>query len=242
MSIPDIISAVMSPIFGILVDRYGKRGLALPFAAFCIICVHIGLFFTTISPIPLMSLLGLCYALFASVIWPCIPCIVSRHQLGTAYGLITVSLNMALAAFPLLLAQIRQLTDGFIPVGIFFLGLAFAAFILSVVLNILDYRNGAPLQKVYLHAAVATQPLDYLHAPAYESTESSDNDDGEARVLGEGIVAVVPNLHRHRHHHDHLREGHPNEHHGSRGSLSPALGNNASSLDETSSLLVHTNN
>ncbi|KAF9963403.1 hypothetical protein BGZ70_007438, partial [Mortierella alpina] len=106
MSIPDIVSSVGSPVCGYLVDRFGNRARYIPLSAVFIICAH-GLFgFTVISPVVAMVILGLAYSLFASVLWPCIPFLVEDHQLGTAYGLVTIALNISLTFFPMIVASI----------------------------------------------------------------------------------------------------------------------------------------
>ncbi|KAI8601480.1 major facilitator superfamily domain-containing protein [Dissophora ornata] len=147
MSIPDIVSSVGSPLCGYLVDRFGHRARYIPFSAILLIWAHTQLGFTFVTPIAAMFVLGLAYSLFASVLWPCIPFLVKDHQLGTAYGLVTIALNISLTFFPMIVATILHDTDGsYVHVEGLFIGLAAIGMVLSILLNVLDHRQGGCLQ------------------------------------------------------------------------------------------------
>ncbi|KAG0214208.1 hypothetical protein BGX33_002342 [Mortierella sp. NVP41] len=147
MSIPDIVSSVGSPLCGYLVDRFGHRARYIPLSAVLLIWTHAQLGFTFINPVFGMFILGLAYSLFASVLWPCIPFLVKDHQLGTAYGLVTIALNISLTFFPMLVASILDTTKGsYLHVEGLFITLACIGLFLSVLLNILDHRQGGYLQ------------------------------------------------------------------------------------------------
>ncbi|KAF9908469.1 hypothetical protein BX616_000148 [Lobosporangium transversale] len=149
MSIPDLVSSIGSPICGFLVDQFGNRARYIPFSAILLIWAHTQLGFTTITPIIGMFILGLAYSLFASVLWPCIPFLVNDHQLGTAYGLVTIALNISLTIFPMIVASILDVTNGSYPhVEGLFISLAIIALALSIILNILDSRHGGYLQLI----------------------------------------------------------------------------------------------
>ncbi|KAF9922848.1 hypothetical protein FBU30_007014 [Linnemannia zychae] len=149
MSIPDIVSSVGSPLCGYLVDRFGHRARYIPLSAFLLIWTHIQLGFTLITPIIGMVLLGLAYSLFASVLWPCIPFLVDDHQLGTAYGLVTIALNISLTLFPMVVASILDITKGsYNHVLALLITLASFGLLLSILLNIIDHRQGGNLQTI----------------------------------------------------------------------------------------------
>lgn len=99
-SIPDWIAALFSPLCGILVDKYGKRGFLLPVAAGLILITHSLFLWTNLTPYVAMSVMGISYTLFGSVLWPCVPFLVMNHQIATAYGLLTTALNTSLFIFP----------------------------------------------------------------------------------------------------------------------------------------------
>ena len=53
-------------------------------------------------------LLGIGYALYASVMWASIPLVVEAKTLGTAYGLTHAFLNLGLAFAPLIVGTIAD--------------------------------------------------------------------------------------------------------------------------------------
>jgi hypothetical protein len=75
MSVPYLISAMLSPFMGYAVDRFGFRaGLAL-IASFALTIVHIMLGVTRITYWAPLILQGVAYCVFAAALWPSIPCI-----------------------------------------------------------------------------------------------------------------------------------------------------------------------
>ncbi|KAG0014405.1 hypothetical protein BGZ80_010471 [Entomortierella chlamydospora] len=147
MSIPDLVSSIGSPLCGYIVDRFGGRARYIPLSAILLIWAHAQLGFTMVIPVPAMLVLGLAYSLFASVLWPCIPFLVKDHQLGTAYGLVTIALNISLTFFPMLVASILDSTNGsYVHVEGLFVCLAIIGLLFSILLNVLDYRQGGHLQ------------------------------------------------------------------------------------------------
>ncbi|KAF9163302.1 hypothetical protein DFQ26_002728 [Actinomortierella ambigua] len=142
MSLPDVISAVGSPLCGFLVDRFGHRSRYIPLSAILLIWAHVQLGFTNATPIIGMTVIGLAYSLFASVLWPCIPFLVEDEQLGTAYGIVTIALNISLTIFPIAVAWLLQRTNGdYGAVQVLFITLAVLGLFLSILLNVLDERD-----------------------------------------------------------------------------------------------------
>ena len=154
-------SAVLVPICGILVDKYGRRASLLVLCALVIAAVHLVLGLTMIYPVIPLIFLGLSYSMYGVAIWPSIATIVQHeeedyHQrhvlepdlklLGTAYGLSTSALNMALTVFPLIAAQVRVWSDSFMMVEIFFASLALSGAVASAILYMVDARNGGVLE------------------------------------------------------------------------------------------------
>lgn len=118
-----------TPLFGLLVDRIGKRSLFMMFGSMLIIPVYLmmaykvdlvtplGLsgfvelnsnFFDIHSRIPAylivpMSMMGIAFSLIPAIMWPSVAYVVDQAKLGTAYGLMTMIQNMGLFAFNLLI-------------------------------------------------------------------------------------------------------------------------------------------
>eukprot|EP00551_Chaetoceros_affinis_P008642 CAMPEP_0203682220 /NCGR_PEP_ID=MMETSP0090-20130426/45111_1 /ASSEMBLY_ACC=CAM_ASM_001088 /TAXON_ID=426623 /ORGANISM="Chaetoceros affinis, Strain CCMP159" /LENGTH=579 /DNA_ID=CAMNT_0050551047 /DNA_START=56 /DNA_END=1795 /DNA_ORIENTATION=+ len=150
MSIPYILSAILSPFFGHIVDKVGFRALIACLAPVLLIFVHLSLALTDSSPvIPLLGQ-GLAYTFYAAVIWPSVPLTVDEGSTGTAFGAITAVQNFGLALFPLLIAAIFTASgNAYIPnVEFFFVGCAIVGTFLGFFLNVCDRRNGYILNKV----------------------------------------------------------------------------------------------
>ena len=112
-----LIAALVTPFFGILFDRVGKRSIGLLIALGLLI---FGLLMITFFPshinaplilVPLVCL-GVFYPTFAAAFWPCIPRVVEKKTLGTAYGLLMSFQNMGIAVTPLIFAAIQNTTFG----------------------------------------------------------------------------------------------------------------------------------
>jgi MFS family permease len=99
---------VATPLFGLLVDRVGRRALfmmvgsALLVPAFVLLVPGMGLAPSLYVPI---ALLGVAFSLVPAVMWPSVTYVVEQNRLGTAYALMTLvqqvgvmAMNWALGA------------------------------------------------------------------------------------------------------------------------------------------------
>ena len=76
MALPFLISSLLIPIIGLLVDKKGRRVTALIVSAFIGILTYV--MFITVDPIfPLISL-GLSDSIFCAVIWPSFSMIIPK--------------------------------------------------------------------------------------------------------------------------------------------------------------------
>lgn len=147
MGIPYIISAVISPILGGLVDKIGGRARLAFTSSVVLVGVHVSLalagmnFSIDYSYAPLIFQ-GLAYSIFAAALWPSVPYLVKRHQVGTAYGVMTALQNGGLALFPVLVAAINNYFDSWIEVEFTFATLAGLGAVSGLILNFIDSRNG----------------------------------------------------------------------------------------------------
>ena len=74
MSVPYVISALLAPFLGLLVDRVGFRaGLAL-LAPLVLTIVHVLLAWSSMSVWFPLILQGIAYSVFAAALWPSVPC------------------------------------------------------------------------------------------------------------------------------------------------------------------------
>ncbi|KAJ8328300.1 hypothetical protein QVD99_000811 [Batrachochytrium dendrobatidis] len=161
MSIPDSMSAILVPILGYFVDRYGGRVMMLMSCAVVIVGVHLTLGLSMINPIYPMVFLGCSYSLYGVAIWPSVATVIQHEEcklkdqnpdaepprlLGAAFGLSTSALNAALTLVPLIAAQIRVQGGSYLPVEIFFASLAAIGVIFCLVLYVVDSKNDRVLQ------------------------------------------------------------------------------------------------
>jgi MFS family permease len=128
-SLLTLAAMIFTPLFGLLVDRIGKRSLFMMFGSLLIIPVYLmmaykidlaaplGLsgavtidstFFDIHSSIPAylmipMSMMGIAFSLIPAIMWPSVAYVVDQSKLGTAYGLMTMIQNVGLFGFNLLI-------------------------------------------------------------------------------------------------------------------------------------------
>jgi MFS family permease len=91
-----------TPVFGLFVDKLGKRALLMMFGSTLLIPVYLMMAYTNISLYVPMAMMGVAFSLIPAVMWPSVAYIVDQSKLGTAYGLMTMIQNIGLAGFNLL--------------------------------------------------------------------------------------------------------------------------------------------
>ncbi|MCU0453694.1 MAG: MFS transporter [Bacteroidetes bacterium] len=118
---------VATPLFGLLVDRTGRRstfmlfGSALILPLFLIVtyappgmdvAFWLPSFGDIVLPLTLlvvMSLLGIAFSLIPAIMWPAVAYIVEERRLGSAYSLMTLCQNVGMAAVPWLIGVLNDL-------------------------------------------------------------------------------------------------------------------------------------
>ena len=91
-----------TPVFGLFVDRLGRRALLMMFGSSLLIPVYLMMAYTKISLYVPMAMMGVAFSLIPAVMWPSVAYIVEQSKLGTAYGLMTMIQNIGLAGLNLL--------------------------------------------------------------------------------------------------------------------------------------------
>ncbi|HXY15876.1 MAG TPA: MFS transporter [Terriglobales bacterium] len=91
-----------TPLFGLFVDKVGKRALLMMLGSTLLIPVYLMMAYTHISLYVPMAMMGIAFSLIPAVMWPSVAYIVDQSKLGTAYGLMTMIQNIGLAGFNLL--------------------------------------------------------------------------------------------------------------------------------------------
>jgi MFS family permease len=98
-----LIAMVATPLFGLMVDRIGKRALFMMFGSLLLTPVYLIMAYTHLSLFIPMVMMGIAFSLIPGVMWPSVAYIVEQSKLGTALGLMTLIQNVGLAGFNFLI-------------------------------------------------------------------------------------------------------------------------------------------
>lgn len=81
---------IATPLFGLLVDKVGKRALFMMFGSLLLMPVYLMIAYSPISLYVPVSMMGIAFSLIPAVMWPSVAYIVDQSRLGTAYALMTL--------------------------------------------------------------------------------------------------------------------------------------------------------
>ncbi len=81
---------IATPLFGLLVDRVGKRAWFMMFGSLLLMPVYLMMAYSNISLYVPVALMGIAFSLIPAVMWPSVAYIVDESRLGTAYALMTL--------------------------------------------------------------------------------------------------------------------------------------------------------
>ncbi|XP_067006714.2 lysosomal dipeptide transporter MFSD1 [Anabrus simplex] len=164
-SIVYIISAIASPLLGLLVDKMGKNVFWVCLSVLVSIGCHGLLAFTFLNPYVAMCILGIAYSMLASALWPMVSLVIPEYQLGTAYGIAQSVQNLGLAVISLVSGKIVD-SSGYLLLEVFFLACLCVALVTSVLIWLFDANdtgilNMTPSQReVYERDRLAAELLE----------------------------------------------------------------------------------
>jgi MFS family permease len=81
---------IATPLFGLLVDRVGKRAWFMMFGSLLLMPVYLMMAYSSVSLYVPVALMGIVFSLIPAVMWPSVAYIVDQSRLGTAYALMTL--------------------------------------------------------------------------------------------------------------------------------------------------------
>jgi len=81
---------IATPLFGLLVDKVGKRAWFMMFGSLLLMPVYLMMAYSQVSLFVPVSLMGIAFSLIPAVMWPSVAYIVDQSRLGTAYALMTL--------------------------------------------------------------------------------------------------------------------------------------------------------
>jgi MFS family permease len=98
-----LFAMIFTPLFGLLVDRIGKRSLFMMFGSILLIPGYLLMAYTDTTLYVPMIMMGIAFSLIPAVMWPSVAYIVEQSKLGTAYGLMTMIQSIGLTGFNFLI-------------------------------------------------------------------------------------------------------------------------------------------
>lgn len=106
LSIPYLLSAILSPFLGGVIDATGGRAFVCLASGLILVLVHALLGYSSVTAyVPLVGQ-GVAYSMFAAALWPSVPYLVPEKSVGIAYGVVTSVQNVGLAGIPLLVSVV----------------------------------------------------------------------------------------------------------------------------------------
>mgnify|MGYP001457121086 CR=1 FL=1 len=98
-----LFAMICTPLFGLMVDKVGKRSLFMMLGSLLLIPVYLMMAYTHVSLYVPMAMMGVAFSLIPAIMWPSVAYIVEANKLGTAYGVMTLIQNVGLAGFNFLI-------------------------------------------------------------------------------------------------------------------------------------------
>jgi nitrate/nitrite transporter NarK len=140
---------LMTPLFGLVYDRYGKGVTLVITGALMLTAVHFGFslpMHSSTAAITLMVILSIGYSLAPAALWPCVPKIIPLKCLGTAYSMIFFIQNFGRAIIPMFVGKANE-TDPTYETSMLIFGFtALGAALTALVLWYVDRRQHYGLQ------------------------------------------------------------------------------------------------
>ena len=140
---------IMTPIFGLINDRYGKGVTLVITGALMLTFVHFGfslpLHNSTIA-IALMVILSIGYSLAPAALWPCVPKIIPLKCLGTAYSMIFFIQNFGRAIIPMFVGKANETDSSYTTSMLIFGFTALGAALIAVAMFYVNRQKGYGLQ------------------------------------------------------------------------------------------------
>ncbi|UJR07131.1 hypothetical protein I4U23_011419 [Adineta vaga] len=115
-----LMSGILSPIFGYVIDKIGRNLYWLMGSIIITIIAHALLAFLFIHPVIPLILMGISYSILAASLWPLVAFLVPKKMLGTAYGFMQSIQNLGLALMNIFTGLILD-SYGYFMLEIFFI-------------------------------------------------------------------------------------------------------------------------
>ncbi|MBN1155920.1 MFS transporter [candidate division KSB1 bacterium] len=97
-----------TPLFGLLVDKVGKRTLLMIFGSILLMPVYLMMAYSGISLYVPIAIMGVAFSLIPAVMWPSVAYIVDSKRLGTAYSVMTLIQQIGLAGINWIIGSLND--------------------------------------------------------------------------------------------------------------------------------------
>ena len=140
---------LMTPLFGLVFDRFGRGVTLVITGALMLTAVHFGFSLAMHSSaiaIALMVVLSIGYSLAPAALWPCVPKIIPLKCLGTAYSMIFFIQNFGRAIIPMFVGRANETDPSYTTSMLIFGFTALGAALTAIVMLYTDRKKGYGLQ------------------------------------------------------------------------------------------------
>ncbi len=140
---------LMTPLFGLVYDRYGKGVTLVITGALMLTAVHFGFslpMHSSAVAITLMVILSIGYSLAPAALWPCVPKIIPLKCLGTAYSMIFFIQNFGRAIIPMFVGRANETDPSYTTSMLIFGFTALGAALTAVAMYYVNRRRSYGLQ------------------------------------------------------------------------------------------------
>ena len=140
---------LMTPLFGLVFDRFGRGVTLVITGALMLTAVHFGFslpMHSSAVAIALMVILSVGYSLAPAALWPCVPKIIPLKCLGTAYSMIFFIQNFGRAIIPMFVGRANETDPSYTTSMLIFGFTALGAALTAFVMLYTDRKKGYGLQ------------------------------------------------------------------------------------------------
>jgi MFS family permease len=107
-SVLPLAAMIATPLFGLLVDKVGKRALFMVFGSFLMMPVFLMMAYH-VAPLAVpVAMMGIAFSLIPAVMWPSVAYIVDEKRLGTAYAVMTLIQQIGVMLMPLVIGFLND--------------------------------------------------------------------------------------------------------------------------------------
>jgi MFS family permease len=101
---------IATPLFGLLVDKIGKRALFMVAGSILLMPVYLMMAYSDVSLVVPVCMMGIAFSLIPAVMWTAVAYIVEENRLGTAYALMTLIQQIGFFILNLLVGKANDYT------------------------------------------------------------------------------------------------------------------------------------